>query len=259
MEPLRPEPSRTPADDPAVPGAGLPAALRLAWWGTAWLRGLVSTDETVDAVIGEQATHTIVDADGSHPLALGLGRLRAAGAVALGVAFPVDGDPVGLGGPPAFTAAALEAGEAVVAWEVGLGLVPETVGAATAWVRHEARRRQLPDVGEADRTLRRVLPATADRLADLEVARWRPEAADLLIDLREQPPLVAPPGVPARCVDLASRALLAEAVVELALADDGGAVSASEIALRTAALRPLGEAARHALVAAGSPEVWPPD
>ncbi|MBZ5733928.1 hypothetical protein K8Z61_05415 [Nocardioides sp. TRM66260-LWL] len=264
MEQPRPDPrSRAGARprheaEPASPGSGLPAALRLAWWGTAWLQGRVSLDETIDAVIGDQATHTLVDADGTHPLALGLGRLRSAGAMALGVAFPVEGDPVGLGGPAAFTAAALEAGEAVVAWEAGLGLVPETVGAATAWVRFEARRRQLPDVGEADRALRRVLPETADRLAALDVARWRPEVADVLLDLRHRAPIAAPDGVPARCVDLAARALVAEAIVDLALEDDGGAVSASEIALRRDALRPLASAARHALVAAGSPEVWPP-
>jgi len=46
--------------------------------------------------------------------------------------------------------------------------------------------------------------------------------------------------------------------VELALDDDGAAVSAYEIATRRDALRPLEQAARRALVAACSPEVWPP-
>ena len=78
-------------------------------------------------------------------------------------------------------------------------------------------------------------------------------------DLRRRRAITGPPGVPARCVDLAGRALDALEIVEVALADDGGAISASEIEARTAALRPLGRAARVALVAAGSPEVWPPD
>ena len=62
---------------------------------------------------------------GTELLVTGLGRLRAAGADGLGVALPVEGDPLGLGGPPAFNAAALEAGEAVVArGQPALGLVP---------------------------------------------------------------------------------------------------------------------------------------
>ena len=98
-----------------------------------------------------------------------------------------------------------------------------------------------------------------DALAELDVARWRPEAADLLIDLRRRRALTAPPGVPPRCADLAGRALDALEVCEVALVDDGGAVSVAEATARTEALRPLARAARVALVAAGSPEVWPPD
>jgi hypothetical protein len=47
-------------------------------------------------------------------------------------------------------------------------------------------------------------------------------------------------------------------IVDLALADDGGALSAAEIEQRRAALVPLERAGRRALVAACSPEVWPP-
>ncbi|GAA4125980.1 hypothetical protein GCM10022215_34940 [Nocardioides fonticola] len=237
----------------------LPPALRLAWWGTAWLRGTVVTDLMLDEVIGEQATHLLREDDVVHPLAIGLGRLRALGVTALGAAFPAEGEPVGLGGPAGFNAAALEAGEAVVATGAEIGLTPEVVGGATTWVMHPARRRPLADVGAADRDLRRLLAETADRLADLDVARWRPEAADLLLDLRRRRAMTAPPGVPARCVDLAARALDAQEICEVALADDGGAVSVSEAMARTDALRPLARAARVALVAAGSPEVWPPD
>ena len=34
----------------------LPAAARLAWWGTAWLRGQVVTDLLLDAVSGDEAS-----------------------------------------------------------------------------------------------------------------------------------------------------------------------------------------------------------
>jgi hypothetical protein len=250
-------------------GSALPAAVRLAWWGTAWLRGHVVADHLIDAVVDQDATHLVAFADsGAEPLVTGLGRLRSAGADALGAAFPAEGDPVGLGGPVAFNAAALEAGEAVVAVDaaafVVLGLVPARVGAAVTWSVMDAERRQLPDVGEADRALRSALPEAADALAGLEVAQWRPEVADRLMAeldkrVRHRPRLVAPPGVPPRCVELAARGLQALEIVELALEDDGGALTALEAEARRAALLPLGRAGRRALVAAASPEVWPPD
>ena len=66
-----------------------------------------------------------------------------------------------------------------------------------------------PDVGDADRGLRSALVEAADGVARLDVARWQPEVADELLDLRRVGrDLEAPPGVPARCVDLAGRALV---------------------------------------------------
>jgi hypothetical protein len=151
----------------------------------------------------------------------------------------------------------MEAGEAVVASGTGLGLVPTRVGPTVVWQAHPADRRQVPDVGEADRSLRSALLATANGLAALDVARWRPEVADELVDLRHPQPVAAPPGIPARCLDLAGRALQAITIVGLALEDDGAAVSASEMERRRAALQPLDTAGRRALVAACSPEAWP--
>lgn len=232
---------------------GLPLALRAAWWLTAWARGHVVTDLLIDAIVGPDATH-LIDAD---PLVVGLGRLRGAGATAFGVALPIEGDPAGLGGPPAFNLAALEAGQALVARGAGTGLVPRRTGAAVDWLVHPAQRRQVADLGEADRELRRTLPQVADALADLEVARWRPEVADRLLNLRHRPVPKAPDGTPERAVDLAARAIQASEIVDLALEDDGGAMSAYEISRRRDLLTPLERAARHALVAAGSPEAWP--
>ncbi len=237
----------------------LPASARLAWWGTAWLRGDVVADLAIDAVLADDVTHVFIDGDGrSDTLLGGLASLRAAGATSLGAAFPAEGDPVGLGGPAGFNAAALEAREAVLADDAGLGLTPSRVGPTLTWRLEPAARRQLPDVGEADRGLRAVLIESAETLARLDVARWRPEVADRLMDLRHRPAVEAPPGVPARCVELAARALQALEITELALEDDGGARSAGEIALRRAAIDPLARAGRAALVAACSPEVWPP-
>ena len=239
----------------------MPAAGRVAWWGTAFLRGLASPDEYVDAVLSGDASHVVGGADGARSLLEATAAVRKDGATAFGAAFPAPGDPHGLAGPSAFSVAATEAGEAVVALgvrsEPGVGWVPARVGRAVEWTSYAARRRMPPDLGEADRTLRRTLLDAANDLARLDVARWRPEVADALHDLRAGDPVVAPPGVPARAADLARRALHLEEVVDLALDDEGAAISADEIASRRAVLLPLGTAARHALTAACSPDGWP--
>lgn len=236
----------------------LPVSGRLAWWGTAWLRGQVGPDDLLDAVLADDVTHVVLSPDGPDTLVGVLGRLRAEGATGFGAAFPAEGDLVGLGGPVAFNDAALEAGEAVVALDAESGLVPARVGPTVEWTRLPARRRQLPDVGEADRELRRVLLESAERLAALEVARWRPEIADRLMNLRHRAALIPAPGVPQRCVDLAARGLQALEIAELALEDDGAALTVHEIDQRRGALAPLARAGRRALVAACSPEAWPP-
>jgi len=221
----------------------------------------VVVDHLIDAVLGEDATHAVSGlpgADGTETLVGGLGRLRSMGATALGAAFPAEGDPVGLGGPPAFNAGSLDAGEAVVVSGAGVGLVPQRTGAAVIWTAYAAERRQLPDVGEADRALRAALLESADALARLDVARWRPEVADRLMDLRHRDSVTAPDGVPARCVDLAARGMQAIGIVGLALEDDGGSLTSAEAQSRRAALVPLDRAGRRALVAACSPETWPP-
>ncbi|MBD8869426.1 hypothetical protein [Nocardioides donggukensis] len=233
---------------------------RMAWWLSAWLAGEVPPDDLLSGVVGEDAAHDVAGLDGAGltPLVLALGGLRSRGARSAGLALPVAGDPVGLGGPPAFNAAALEAGEAVVLAGADLGLVPTRAGAGVVWQLMPAARRPLADLGEADRGLRSALPTTATALAGLDVARWRPEVADELMNLRHRSGVAAPPGTPPLAVELADRAIQALAIVELALEDDGGAVTSHEIAAREAALRPLAGAGRRALVAACSPEVWPP-
>lgn len=236
--------------------SALPVSARLAWWGTAWMRGLVGPDEVLDAVHGHDVTHVVSATDGPSSLLLELAAARNHGADAVAAAFPAPGDPAGLRGPRELTTAAVEAGEVVLL--PGAGLVPRQVGRAVEWTVLPAERRPPPDVGDADRLLRAALLTAANLLADLDVARWQPLVADELHDLRTGVPVVAPPGTPGRCVDLAGRALHLEAVVELALRDDGGAVSVSDAGARRAALDPLERAARHALTAACSPDGWPP-
>lgn len=236
--------------------SSLPHSAHLAWWLTAWLRGNEVTDHVLDAIAEDDVLHLVEgDPDGNTLLDLLL-LVRRSGATAVGLALPVEGDLLGLGGPPGLNGAALEAGEAIVAGSVAL--VPDVGDDTVHWHIHPAAPRQLPDVGEADRALRAATLESANRLADLDVASWRPEVADELTDLRHRPILAAPHGTPPRCVDLAARALRGRSTVDLALRDDGGAVTSAEVAARREALVPLERASRRALVAACSPEVWPP-
>jgi hypothetical protein len=238
----------------------LAVSARVAWWGTSWLRGHIVADELLDALLADSVSHVVggLGEGAAEPMLTALGRLRSMGATGFGAAFPAEGDPVGLGGPREFNTEALDVGEAVVAIGAGVGLTPRAVGPTYEWQVRPASPRQLPDVGESDRSLRATVLGSARDLAALDVARWRPEVADRLLNLRHLAAVPAPPGVPPRCVDLAARAMQALEIVDLALADDGGAVTSAEIAARRGALGPLERAGRRALVAAFSPEVWPP-
>ena len=232
----------------------LPTSARFALWFSAWAASAVSLDDARDAIVGEDAAHDVLglpDQPEPVPLILALGLLRTEGGRAAGLALPVPGDPLGLAGPADFNAEVVEAGEGVVVVGAELGLVPHRVGAGVQWQCHQAvTERQVPDPSEADSALRRTLAESARRLAELDVARWRPEVADELMALRRHVDLVFPTGMAARAVRLAGLAARCRAIVELALEDDGGSVTAAEADTRTAALRPLDQAARRGLVAA---------
>ena len=232
----------------------LPLSARLALWFSAWCEGRVSLDEARDAVVGADTAHHLTGIPGEPdavPIILALGRLRGAGATGAGLALPVPGDPLGLAGPASFNTAVLEAGQGVVLIGTDLGLVPVRAGAGVVWVAHPAStHRQVPDPAEARTALQRVLLETAERLADLDVARWRPEVADELMALRRQTVLDVPRTMSPRSTTLAALASRCRTIVALALEDDGGAITAAESEQRRATLSPLDHAARRALVAA---------
>jgi hypothetical protein len=226
----------------------------MALWFSAWCEDRASLDEARDEVVGTDAAHDVVGIPGQDepvPLILALGLLRTERATGAGLALPEPGDPVGLGGPPSFNAEALDAGEAVVLRGVDLGLVPVRAGAGVVWrCLVASERRQVPDLAEADTLLRAALPRAADELASLDVARWRPEVADELMALRRPQLLTVPDGMDARAQRMVALAMRCRTIVELALADDGGSVTALEADRRREALLPLDRAARRALVAA---------
>lgn len=239
----------------ATPATGrddLEESAVLAVWLTAWLQGSVSLDDARDAVIGPDAAHDVVGVDGdSTPLILALGGLRAAGAVGAALALPVPGDPLGLAGPPAFNTEALEAGQAVVLTGSGRGLVPVRAGAGVVWRALPAAAPPPSEgVAAAEHGLRRALTETTELLVDLEVARWRPEVADELLDLRRPLALPLPASVPARSQALLALGTRCRRIAALALVDDGNARTAAEAQARRRALLPLEAAARRAVVAA---------
>ena len=214
--------------------AALPHSAVLAWWLTAWLRGHEQTDHVLDVArrrhparsTGGSALDLLDDRAGLR------GVVRRAGAAG-------RGRPARAG-----RAARLQRGRdgrrarrsssGTSAW------CPRSRARRCSGGRTRRRRASCPTSGEADRTLRESLLGAAGDLADLEVARWRPEAADALMNLHHRPRSRRPLGTPPRCVDLAARGLQAWAIVDLALVDDGGALSSYEVERRRGAAAAAG-------------------
>ncbi|MGI9155837.1 MAG: hypothetical protein ACR2FG_04275 [Marmoricola sp.] len=239
-----------------MPAILLPVSGVLAGWLGACLTGRAHPEEmqqALDTATNGEMVHLVTGLD-PEPLSLvlALGRFRSSGAAGAALALPVPGDLAGLAGPPTFNHRALEAGEAVLVVGAGLGLVPEYAEEVVTWHAVPAERPRPLDPQEADGTLRTTLLETTRRLVELDVARWRPEIADVLGNLRHRAPAPLPRDFGAPRIASVDRAILCLEVVELARSTEGAAVSVHEIQERHAALAPLGRAARHALVAACS-------
>ncbi len=232
----------------------LPRSARLACWFNAWTAGAVALDEAPAKVVADDAAHEVLGLT-AEPLSLLLafGELRRRGAHLLSVALPVPGHPVGLGGPATFNLDALDAGEAVVAWGAGVGLVPEAVGRGVFWTAQPAEPpRALVAPDDAERSLREALLRVGQRLVELDVARWRPEVAGALETVRSAADVPLPPGHSGRAARITALARRCLVIAELALDDDGGSVSSTQSRARRDALVELDSAARHALASACS-------
>lgn len=235
------------------------ASVRFTVWTNAMLTGACDPDTAAQKILGDDVGHHIAGLSG-HPepatLPVALNLLRAAGTKQAHLALPVPGDPIGLAGPPAFNEAALETGEAVVLTGPEIGLVPAYVGPAVQWSVLPAASPVPADFGEADRGLRMALIDAAESLAALEVAKWKPEVADALIDIRKigqgRGDDLAP-GYDPRAVKAAATARRCLAIADAALEDDGAAVTGAEADARRRAILALASAARRALVAACAP------
>ncbi|EMF55051.1 MULTISPECIES: hypothetical protein [Streptomyces] len=245
-----------------------PRSGRLAAWGNALLAGLVSPDDAVLAIVGEDAVHRVEGLPGELGpvgLTLALGRLRALGVSGLRIALPAAGHPLGLSGPPEFNKRALEAKEAVVCHGGAVGLVPEVYEAGPAGDEHvevvwhclavrEAPPADVPSLGEAERELAEALRDATAVLSRLDIAASGPVAEAAIDAYRaraERGREVLAPGYPPRAVRVLELAQRVGLLVSVAFEHgDGGAVSASEMASRADALRPVERTARRAQVAA---------
>ncbi|MFF7131858.1 hypothetical protein ACFZBZ_05900 [Streptomyces sp. NPDC008196] len=245
-----------------------PRSGRLAAWGNGLLAGLVSPDDAVVAIVGDDAVHRVEGLPretAAVGLTLALGRLRSLGVTGLRVALPAPGHPLGLSGPPEFNARALEAEEAVVCHGAALGLVPEVYEAGPAGDVHvevvwhvlpvrEAPPADVPSLGEAERELAEALREATEVLSRLDVAASGPVAEAALAAYRgraERGREVLAPGYPPRAVRVLELAQRVGLLVSLAQENGhGAAVTAGEMGARSEALRPVERTARRAQVAA---------
>lgn len=251
--------------DPVAEVAAVRPCVRLVPWIRAWRAGLVPFDDAAEAV-DDGVDHAVVDLPGSvHETSLreALATFSRVHPERIRLVLPAAGDPRGLPGPGPFTGAALLAGEGVVVGDVGL--VPEpreyTSGSGDTWqavtwraypVPTDAAPVDLVGPAEAESELAAALLEATEALARLDVARWRPELAPALTELRRGTAVVdLPAGYDPRSRRLYARAGVLDRVLALAEHDEpGGAVNAFEANQRSAALRPLATACRRALVAA---------
>ena len=241
---------------PPEPFVPLDRSVLLALWAP------TPTSGAVAAVEGQDEPHDVVGLDTGDDLTSLLSAWRSSGGEIVAL-LPVPGD---LGAPAEVAELAAEAGECVVlrtlvrTWVA----VPEILafgpdddlGISVTWSVHDVEQVRplagmVGTVAEAEQDLREILRSTVDELVDLDLARWRPEAAAALADLRGGGgPGPLPPGIEPRRVRVISDALRLREVVALATEDDGAAVTSWQADRRTQVLRALDRAARHAVVAA---------
>lgn len=139
---------------------------------------------------------------------------------------------------------AAQAGQAVV-MEGATGahlLVPEEAGTNVIWhVEPLARPVASFDAGQARREVHAATEEAIDSLIELDLARERPELADVLNDLVTAvlDPRLVPPSLEPRRLQLLERSLRLAGICRLALSDDGAAATARQAQHRDEVLRPL--------------------
>ncbi|MFV0427685.1 MAG: hypothetical protein ACK5KU_11730 [Beutenbergiaceae bacterium] len=232
-----------------------------------WLGYADGTDDwlspAVTAITGTDEPHRTVD---QAPLTAMLAQFaHQRGTIC--AALPVPHEPVGLAGVSG--TAAMDAGECLVVTSTqgqALVAVPAVTafgsalepGAMVRWQIFSTCASLVPiDLGEARRVLAQALVVAVDALETMDVARWRPDAAEEIAELASAaiPGPIAdalPAELDPRRAQLLVRAARLEAIAELAMADDGAALTLWAADQRLAALRHVAGAARQAMTAAST-------
>ncbi|RMI13653.1 hypothetical protein [Cellulomonas triticagri] len=271
----------------------LPRSVLLALWLAEPGAGSGPVQRTLDAVQGDDEPHRVevvgarvpgLGASEDAPLpGAGAGTATLADLVAawasgprvVAAVLPAPGDPAGA--PAAVAGPAQESGEAVLVStpDGDFAAVPRVEvfgsvyeqGHQVTWRVHAVPAWRTTLVGhvgtlaEADRELTVALTRATEALTTLDVARWRPDAAERIAALRDTPDArgVLPPGLDPRRVRVIGSALRLRAIVDIATADDGAAVNLWQADQRTTALRDVDRAARRALAVATHPAHDAPD
>ena len=259
--------SLDPVDDTEL--LALPRSVLLALWLEGAGPGREHVRRAAHSIQSDDEPHAVEGAEGvvtdgstlEELLAAWSGRGTHAAAL-----LPVPGDVSGL--PPVVADLAVDAGECVLvaAGPQSWAAVPEIVqfgsvhevGHLVTWhVRAIPDwRLRLPGVvgtlSEAEQALRRALVSATEALVGLDIARWRPDAAASIASLRSDadPGWALPSGLAPRALRVLASAIRLRAIVEVATADDGGAINLWQADQRSAALREVDHAARRAVAAA---------
>ncbi|MGV8978754.1 MAG: hypothetical protein ACOH17_11970 [Cellulomonas sp.] len=263
-----------------VPDLDLPRSVALALWlqdlGPASAADPAPVARLVAAVQSDDEPHTVEAADDTPPIGTTLAELAAAwtaGARTVAAVLPAPGDPAGV--PSVVGHLAGRAGECVLV-STGTGsyaAIPTVEEFGSVYerghlVRWEVLRvpewhtmliGQVGSLADAERDLRGALTQATRAIAALDVARWRPDAADAIASLRSDgdPGWRLPRGTDTRRVRVLASAARLRAIVALATADDGGSVNLWQADQRSTALREVDRAARRAMSAATLPAPAP--
>lgn len=243
-------------------------AALLVVWQRALLSGACSFDAAVAEISAgdESTTFSLGESTWDSAEALGEWMDRGWGRASLALVEP--GDPRGLPGAGPWSAAALLAGEAVVTR--GAVLVPEisahgnqiegftTITSWSIYERSDATGPLTMDVGlsELDRVLRDMLNDAVSALAQIDVAKWSPELAEAIADIRTMRrrgdyfATALPAVYTAQARELISRARIVLRIVEAATGQPESLLDAEEGRARSRALDGLRRAARDAIVGA---------
>lgn len=251
-----------------APVLDLPRSVTLAAWLPHVRGDAALASRAVAAVTGDDEPHEVLAPDGPWATGASLAGLVLAWSLpglAVTAVLPAPGDVVGV--PAEASAAAVDAGECVlvqtpagafaavprverfgstaepghvVSWQVG-PVAPWTTAVLAA----------VGSLADAERDLREVLRTATEALDRLDVARWREDAVAALASLRAEPDVrTLPSGLEPRRGRVLALAARLRVIVDLATADDGGAVNVWQADQRHAALRHVDHAARRAVCAA---------